>query len=206
MNFKNFILKNKRVVICLVVAIVIGIASGSSQMPKENYNNLLVQKEQLDCEVLSLDSQIEKISIEVNNLQAQKEEADRIAKEEAERKAQEEAEAKAKAEAEKLAQEEAERLAKEAERIAQEEAERVAKEEAERSAQEQQNSNNYIASSSTSESVQQETPVGQMVWLSETGSKYHSINNCGRMNPEKARQVTLESAIAQGFEACSKCY
>lgn len=106
-----------------------------------------------------------------------------------------------------MAQEEAEAKAKaEAERLAQEEAERVAKEEAERIAQEQQNSNNYVASSSTSESVQQETPVGQMVWLSETGSKYHSINNCGRMNPEKARQVTLESAIAQGFEACSKCY
>ena len=28
-----------------------------------------------------------------------------------------------------------------------------------------------------------------MCWLSATGSKYHSINNCGRMNPNNARQV-----------------
>lgn len=45
-----------------------------------------------------------------------------------------------------------------------------------------------------------------MVWLPATGEKYHSIPNCGRMNPDKARQVTLSDAIAQGYEACSKCF
>ena len=45
-----------------------------------------------------------------------------------------------------------------------------------------------------------------MVWLSATGEKYHSINNCGRMNPNKARQVSLSSALSQGFTACSKCF
>lgn len=45
-----------------------------------------------------------------------------------------------------------------------------------------------------------------MVWLSATGEKYHSIPNCGRMNPDKARQVTLSDAIAQGYDACSKCF
>lgn len=45
-----------------------------------------------------------------------------------------------------------------------------------------------------------------MVWLSETGEKYHSINNCGRMNPERARQVTLEEARSLGMEPCSKCW
>lgn len=49
-------------------------------------------------------------------------------------------------------------------------------------------------------------PAGEMVWLSATGSKYHSINNCGRMNPDKARQVSLEYAINGGYEKCSKCY
>ena len=48
------------------------------------------------------------------------------------------------------------------------------------------------------------TPVGEMVWLSATGEKYHSINNCGRMNPNKARQVTLEDAINSGYDRCSK--
>ncbi|WP_258881048.1 ComEC/Rec2 family competence protein [Clostridium tagluense] len=49
-----------------------------------------------------------------------------------------------------------------------------------------------------------QTNSGTMVWLSETGSKYHSINNCGRMNPNKARQVTLEEA-KNSYSPCSKC-
>ena len=48
--------------------------------------------------------------------------------------------------------------------------------------------------------------AGEMVWLSETGSKYHSIPDCGRMNPNKARQVTKASAESQGYDACSKCW
>ena len=43
-----------------------------------------------------------------------------------------------------------------------------------------------------------------MVWLSATGSKYHSKNNCGNMNPDKARQVTLEEA-KRSYEPCKKC-
>lgn len=50
------------------------------------------------------------------------------------------------------------------------------------------------------------TPVSEMVWLSATGEKYHSINNCGRMNPNKARQVSLEDAINSGYGKCSKCW
>ncbi|MGL4742537.1 MAG: ComEC/Rec2 family competence protein [Sarcina sp.] len=46
---------------------------------------------------------------------------------------------------------------------------------------------------------------GKIVWLSATGSKYHSKNNCGRMNPDNARQVTIEEAKSQGMEDCSKC-
>lgn len=44
------------------------------------------------------------------------------------------------------------------------------------------------------------------VWLSATGSKYHSIPNCGRMNPDNARQVSQSEAQAQGYTACSKCF
>ncbi|MGL4848114.1 MAG: ComEC/Rec2 family competence protein [Clostridium sp.] len=47
-------------------------------------------------------------------------------------------------------------------------------------------------------------PKAQMVWLSATGSKYHSKNNCGRMNPSTARQVDLNTL--SGYEACSKCF
>ena len=45
-----------------------------------------------------------------------------------------------------------------------------------------------------------------MVWKSATGSKYHSINNCGNMNPDKATQITEAQAISQGLGKCSKCW
>lgn len=48
--------------------------------------------------------------------------------------------------------------------------------------------------------------IGATVWLSATGTKFHRINNCGRMNPKKARQVSREDAIAAGYTPCSKCY
>lgn len=50
------------------------------------------------------------------------------------------------------------------------------------------------------------TPVGDAVWISATGLKYHCINNCGQMDPDKARQVSLENAINMGYEKCSNCY
>ena len=46
----------------------------------------------------------------------------------------------------------------------------------------------------------------EQVWVSATGSKYHRINNCGRMNPANARQETRAQAEAEGLEPCSKCY
>ena len=51
-----------------------------------------------------------------------------------------------------------------------------------------------------------ETPKTEsvMVWLPGTGLKYHSINNCGNMNPSRARQVTLEVAKIS-YDPCSRC-
>lgn len=46
----------------------------------------------------------------------------------------------------------------------------------------------------------------QVCYLSATGSKYHRINNCGRMNPNKATQTTVSNAEAQGYGKCSKCW
>lgn len=43
-----------------------------------------------------------------------------------------------------------------------------------------------------------------MVWISTTGSKYHSRSSCSNMkNPS---QVTLEQAQALGLTPCKKCY
>ena len=48
--------------------------------------------------------------------------------------------------------------------------------------------------------------VGTMVWIPATGEKYHSIPNCGRMNPDTARQVSRSEAEVMGYGPCSKCY
>lgn len=50
------------------------------------------------------------------------------------------------------------------------------------------------------------TQTGDEVWLSATGDKYHKINNCGKMNPNKAVKVTVEEAKAKGKTACKKCF
>ena len=44
-------------------------------------------------------------------------------------------------------------------------------------------------------------PELKMVWLSATGEKAHSIPNCGRMNPNTARNVP-----DTGYDYCSKCW
>ena len=46
----------------------------------------------------------------------------------------------------------------------------------------------------------------ETVWVSATGSKYHNKNNCGTMNPSKARQMSLSEAISRGLDACKKCF
>jgi len=48
--------------------------------------------------------------------------------------------------------------------------------------------------------------VGSDVWLSATGTKYHCINNCGNMNPNKARRISYEEAVSGCYERCTKCY
>lgn len=45
-----------------------------------------------------------------------------------------------------------------------------------------------------------------MVWKSATGEKYHSINHCGNMNPDKATQITEEQAVNLGLDRCSRCW
>ncbi|MCI8951251.1 MAG: hypothetical protein HFG49_14640 [Lachnospiraceae bacterium] len=49
-------------------------------------------------------------------------------------------------------------------------------------------------------------PQTNTVWISATEKKYHRINNCGNMNPNRARSMPLEQAIQEGYGACSKCY
>lgn len=56
------------------------------------------------------------------------------------------------------------------------------------------------------ENATPEEPQTDIVWLPATGKRFHKIPNCGRMNPDKARQTTMSEAIAAGYTACSTCY
>lgn len=62
-----------------------------------------------------------------------------------------------------------------------------------------------VAKSSQQSNGQSSENQGVMVWLSETGDKYHSKSNCGRMNPNNARQVDLSSA-KKSYAPCKKCH
>ena len=47
----------------------------------------------------------------------------------------------------------------------------------------------------------------ELVWVSETGKKYHSKNTCYPINPDNAYQVTKNKAVNElGLEPCGKCY
>ena len=47
-------------------------------------------------------------------------------------------------------------------------------------------------------------PGQALVWIPQSGSKYHSSPSCSNMkNPT---QVTVEEAESRGYEPCKKCY
>ncbi|MBY6788282.1 cell wall-binding protein [Clostridium botulinum] len=45
----------------------------------------------------------------------------------------------------------------------------------------------------------------QTAYLSATGSKYHRIPNCGKMNPNTATKTTVDKA-SQNHQPCEKCW
>lgn len=46
-------------------------------------------------------------------------------------------------------------------------------------------------------------PAETMVWISDSGKKYHSKADCSGM--ENATQITLQEALDMGREACKRC-
>ena len=59
-----------------------------------------------------------------------------------------------------------------------------------------------LKTETTSEVIQE--PREELVWISESGSKYHNDSSCSNM--ENPTQVTLSEAQGLGLEACKKCY
>lgn len=65
-----------------------------------------------------------------------------------------------------------------------------------------------VGGSQTSVGSEDSTAVGNedMVWVSGSGSKYHSRNDCGTMNPGNASQMSKFEAESNGMSPCKKCY
>ncbi|MCL2372244.1 MAG: stalk domain-containing protein [Defluviitaleaceae bacterium] len=60
-----------------------------------------------------------------------------------------------------------------------------------------------------SEPAQNATGVDlqRTVWLPQTRNDiYHSINDCGRMNPDRATAITREQAHRRVYRACERCW
>lgn len=57
---------------------------------------------------------------------------------------------------------------------------------------------------SSSGNTSSESGTTRMVWIPASGSKYHSKSSCSNM--KSPRQVSLEYAQQQGYEACKKCH
>lgn len=50
----------------------------------------------------------------------------------------------------------------------------------------------------------QEEPTEEMVWIPQSGSKYHSRSTCSGMN--NPTEVPLSQAQAAGYAPCKRCY
>lgn len=47
--------------------------------------------------------------------------------------------------------------------------------------------------------------LGKMVWIPASGKKYHTIPDCGKMNPDTAEKIPLAMAKILGYTPCKKC-
>ena len=95
-----------------------------------------------------------------------------------------------------------ERVAKE-----EEEARKAAEEEAKRIEQERIAAEQQVQEEArVQEQEVQQNNIGEQVWITATGSKYHNKNNCGSTNSSNSRQISKDEAKSMGYDACKKCY
>lgn len=87
------------------------------------------------------------------------------------------------------------------------EAEAQAQKEMEEKARAEQEAAEQAAAQAQAEqeaAAQAQQPQEQMVWVSQSGGKYHSNSSCSNMkNPT---QITISEAQNRGLEPCKKCY
>ncbi|MDM0487857.1 hypothetical protein QTH65_03075 [Clostridium perfringens] len=138
----------------------------------------------------------------INQLNDEKQKQDQLLKDttaKIELKQKEESEKQRQAEIEKQKQEEAARLAK-ADSISQSSSNNSSKKST------SNNSSSAKSNSYNSDNPQPSKPVGEMVYITATGKKYHRKNKCGNTNPARTSYIPLSEAESMGYSPCSKCY
>lgn len=184
----------KKLLTCALIGIALGFLAPSSNVAREEYNNIILKQEAVKSELVSLDKRISDEEVTINNLKIKKEEKDNQLE-------------LARLEEEKL-REERKKLEEQNAKIKEENQKKIETSRSINNSSLKSNSRNVNNSNSRSinEEVSENEPKGQLVWQSATGSKYHNKNKCGNMNPAKATQITIGQAKARNLTACKKCF
>ncbi|XZK31039.1 coiled-coil domain-containing protein [Clostridium perfringens] len=206
-KFTSFLKKRKAFVIVALIGMIIGFTFINPT--QEDINKLKAEKTtvlaKIDIsqeELSTLNKDIGNLQEKINQLNTEKQKQDQLLKDttaKIELKQKEEAEKQRQAEIEKQKQEEADRLAK-ADSISQSSSNNSSKN------SNSNNSSNTNSNSYSSNNHQPSKPVGEMVYITATGKKYHRKNKCGKTNPARTSYIPLSEAESMGYSPCSKCY
>ncbi|MBI6022061.1 hypothetical protein H8J79_14860 [Clostridium perfringens] len=208
-KFTSFLKKRKAFVIVALIGIIAGFSLYNNPTPEE-IDKLKVEKSTILAKVDSSQEELSNLNKDIGNLQ------DEINKLNNEKQKQEELLKDTTDKIEKKKEEEAEKQ-RQAKIEKQEKANIVSQKESESNKQSSQNNSNENSDSnninnsnsphsSNSNSHQSSKPVGDMVYITATGKKYHRINNCGKTNPARTSYISLSEAQSMGYSPCSKCY
>ncbi|EOU1462347.1 hypothetical protein VOH93_001308 [Clostridium perfringens] len=200
-KFTSFLKKRKAFVIVALIGMIFGFTVlGTTQ---EDINKLKAEKTtvlaKIDSsqeELSTLNKDIGDLKEKINQLNDEKQKQEQLLKDttaKVELKQKEEAEKQRQAEIEKQKQEEANS-------ISQSSSNNSSKKST------SNNSSNAKSNSYNSDNPQPSKPVGEMVYITATGKKYHRKNKCGNTNPDRTSYIPLSEAESMGYSPCSKCY
>ncbi|WP_415349663.1 coiled-coil domain-containing protein [Clostridium perfringens] len=200
-KFTSFLKKRKAFVIVALIGMILGFTVlGTTQ---EDINKLKAEKTtvlaKIDSsqeELSTLNKDIGDLKEKINQLNDEKQKQEQLLKDttaKVELKQKEEAEKQRQAEIEKQKQEEANS-------ISQSSSNNSSKKST------SNNSSNAKSNSYNSDNPQPSKPVGEMVYITATGKKYHRKNKCGNTNPARTSYIPLSEAESMGYTPCSKCY
>ena len=200
-KFTSFLKKRKAFVIVALIGMIFGFTVLGT--PQKDINKLKAEKTtvlaKIDSskeELSTLNKDIGDLKEKINQLNDEKQKQEQLLKDttaKVELKQKEEAEKQRQAEIEKQKQEEANS-------ISQSSSNNSSKKST------SNNSSNAKSNSYNSDNPQPSKPVGEMVYITATGKKYHRKNKCGNTNPARTSYIPLSEAESMGYTPCLKCY